>query len=105
MSRIVPACSPNTPRLGGRPGIAAHRAGAAWASQLRRPQHDARWSAGRARRSAVQAGPSLVAFVARDDWAEIELLLEIDLSPGRPVSHARSRTQHEPSAETLESKG
>ena len=58
---------------GGRPGVAAHRAGAAWASQftVRSIVRDGQpVEPG----CAVQAGPSLVAFVAKDDWAEIELL-------------------------------
>ncbi len=64
---------------GGRPGIAAHRAGTAWASRfaVRCVLRD-----GQAveRGQTVQAGPSLVTVVARDDWADIDVTVEIDLS-------------------------
>ena len=63
----------------GRPGVAAHRGGGAWASRFSvqsirldgNPIESGR---------VVQDGPGLVTISANDEWTQIEIVLEIDLS-------------------------
>ena len=63
----------------GRPGLSAHRAGAAWAPRF----HAAPLQAAGVpvEPGVATVGAGTVVVDARDDWARIELRLEIDLSP------------------------
>jgi alpha-galactosidase len=64
---------------GGRPGLSAHRGGAAWASRFR---VEALELDGRALAPSqvTRSGPGVITVSAQDEWAQIALVLEIDLS-------------------------
>lgn len=62
----------------GRPGISAHRAGAAWAPRLVVTHFDV---AGQAVDGVVERpGAATIVVRAADPWAQIEVMVEIDLS-------------------------
>ena len=90
---------------GGRPGVAAHRAGAAWASQFTVRSIDARRTAGRARRcSAGRTEPGRVRGARRLGGDRTP---PGDRSLTRPACCARGQpyATRAPSAETLDLEG
>lgn len=84
----------------GRPGVSAHRNGSAWASQFR---VQAVGLDGRACApgTSMQGGPGVLTVSARDEWAQIELDLEIDLRPSGLLRARASVRNTSPDAEPL----
>ncbi len=72
----------------GRPGVAMHRAGSAWSPRWR--VQDVTLDGKTLPGGVTQAGPGSVVVTATDDWAQVELVLEIDLTPSGLV-RARAR--------------
>lgn len=84
----------------GRPGISAHRNGGAWATRLtvQRIELDgAEAEIGR----ILQGGPGRITVHARDEWAQIEVISEIDLSPAGLLRTRASIRNASASAELL----
>lgn len=84
----------------GRPGVSAHRGGSAWASQFR--VHAVRLDGlSCAPGSSTQGGPGVLTVSAHDEWAQIELNLEIDLRPSGLLRARASVRNTSPDTEPL----
>src|SRR5699024_5079084 len=87
----------------GHPGFEAHRAGAAWAPRfvVRSVEIDG----GEMTRAVVQTGPARVAFTAHDEWAAVELEIDLELSPEGLLRVRSSVRNGAASGEPLEIQG